>query len=412
MHSFTKRSKNTDCFRKKLIPFFGCALITVHYSAKAQTLDLPSKPLQFLISQTLVSDSNLFRQPDQTMAFQSDPVAGLISATRVQASWRGNAGMQSYDLQGSLDQLLYRNYPSINHLDYRLSGRWKMAFPDDWSGSTDLSFSKNQPARSELIGQEANSLLQTNFAVSLYKSLAPTFQGFTKLDVQRRDNSSQSRSNADFKFTALELGARYRPNVAQEASLAMRRSSGRYGTLAVGTDQFTEDTVSLSALSEQGSNNLITAQIGIKRRAYDQREDRNFSGPFFEMRYLVPISSVLTIDTRVGSGTDASSLTDSTYARGRNISIKPSWQVTDKTRLDSSLDYSHAKFVSRFDPLSAQRISLAKNESLQSLAVSATHGFSDTLSLSLRLANEQRRSTDLLRNFKAQSITLAVQLEL
>ena len=412
MQSFIGFGRAARNPQQQFIAIFGLVLLSVPCCAIGQTIDLASKPLQFLISQTVVSDNNLFRQPDQQSVFQSNPVSGLISATRLQASWRGGAGMQTYDVQGSLDQLLYPNYASINHLDYRLSGRWKMAFPGDWSGSTELSLSKNQPARSELLGQETNRITQTNLAVNLFKSLAPTTQGFTKLDIQRRDNSSILRSSANFKLDAFDLGARYRPNVAQEATLAVRQSNGRYGSTVFDEDRFSENTLSVSGLSEQGSNNVVTAQLGFKRRSYKQREDRNFSGPFAELRYIVPLTSAVTIDTRLGIGTDATSITDSTYARGRSVSIKPSWQLTTKTRIDGSLDYSNAKFIKRFDDSILQSAVPARSETVQGHAVSATHSLYEAVNVSLRVANDQRRSSDPSRNFKATSLTLSVQLEL
>lgn len=129
------------------------ATLFVFFSSLVQAQSNSRRALEPSISQLLVHDSNLFREPSGLESFGIQPQSGTISVTRFEMAWNHAAGMQAYDTSANIEQIIYSGFSELNHLAYKLNGRWRLALSSEWTGQIEMGLSKTQPARTELIGR-------------------------------------------------------------------------------------------------------------------------------------------------------------------------------------------------------------------------------------------------------------------
>jgi hypothetical protein len=164
------------------------------------------RALEPSISQLLVRDSNLFREPSGLESFGIQPQAGTISVTRFELAWNHAAGMQAYDTSANIEQIIYSGVSELNHLAYKLNGRWRFASSSEWAGQIEMGLAKTQPSRSELTGAEKNLQDRKTINSQLRRSLSPRWQAYGILELFDRDNSALRRQSENYKQLTAEIG--------------------------------------------------------------------------------------------------------------------------------------------------------------------------------------------------------------
>jgi Putative beta-barrel porin 2 len=389
-----------------LIGFFA-QLASQH--ALAQPSD--RKALEPSVTQLLVHESNLFREPDGLESFGIKARSGSISLTRLQLNWNHATGMQSYDASASIDRLIYPSLSELNHVAYKLSGRWNWAMPDDWNGRIELGLAKTQPSRTELNGAEENLQNRRTLNIEARKSLSPQWQAYVGLEKLQRENSAPLRKFADYDELILETGLRYRPSPSLIGIFGVRQIDGTYGDIDLNKDRFRQFELVGSIGHEITDKSYLTINGRSKNRSYNNRKLRDFSGPTVEVSHQWIATGALNLKTTIGLGTDATSEVDASYARGNNISLSPTWLVSAKTQVDASLDWAKRSYKNRVNNSLFTAISIP-SETTNQLGVGITYAILPTLTASGRLAHEQRRSDNQLREYRNRGLTLTFRLQL
>jgi hypothetical protein len=389
-----------------LIGFFS--QVTSHH-ALAQPSD--RKALEPSVTQLLVHESNLFREPDGLESIGVKVRSGSISLTRLQLNWNHATGMQSYDASASIDRLIYPSLSELNHVAYKLNGRWNWAMPGDWNGRVELGLEKTQPSRTELNGAEENLQDRRTLNIEARKSLSPQWQAYVSLEKLQRENSSALRKFADYDQLILETGLRFRPSPSLIGIFGIRQIDGTYGDIDLNKDRFRQLELMGSIGHEITDKSYLTVSARAKNRSYDNRKQRDFSGPAIEVSHRWVATGALNLKTTIGLGTDATSEVDANYARGNNISLSPIWLVGAKTQVDASLDWAKRSYKNSASNSLFTAINIP-SETTNQLSVGVTYAVLPTLTASGQLAVEQRRSDNQFREYRNRSLTLTFRLQL
>jgi exopolysaccharide biosynthesis operon protein EpsL len=403
-------------FRTRIVP----ALLLLCGLATAWAQQLKEDSLQLKASETLLTDSNIYRLPANTNfdALIGRPnAAERIGVTSVGLSYNKSYSLQRVELDLSLVDYKYQNFNKLNFTARNYDAAWRWALTPRLRG--DLTSNRKETLNSFTDFLGANFANRSNQRVEKNTNFNTDYElsGAWHLlaGVAQRKYLTRSTLTAvdtlyvgdDYTSTSSRAGLRYDFSSGSALTYRLQNTQGQnLNTNGLISNQFTQTDNELRlswVLSGKSTVDLSSAFIN---RHHDQFAQRDYSGvnAGVNLKWNMTGKSALTAGwTR--NLTSAQSV-NSNYVQSDRLSIGPVWQLSPKTMVRLSYAQTRDNYLGA--PGLVQLPQRSDNTTSTTLALDWQPNRGLTLSTSLQSA---RRNSNLdVYDFTSNMATISGQL--
>jgi exopolysaccharide biosynthesis operon protein EpsL len=404
-------------FRTRIVP----ALLLLCGLATTWAQQLKEDSLQLKASETLLTDSNIYRLPANTNfdALIGRPnAADRIGVTSVGLSYNKSYSLQRVELDLSLVDYKYQNFNKLNFTARNYDAAWRWALTPRLRG--DLTSNRKETLNSFTDFLGANFANRSNQRVEKNTNFNTDYElsGAWHLlaGVAQRKYLTRSTLTAvdtlyigdDYTSTSTRAGLRYDFSSGSALTYRLQNTQGQNlnANGLIISNQFTQTDNELRlswVLSGKSTVDLSSAFIN---RHHDQFAQRDYSGvnAGVNLKWNMTGKSALTAGwTR--NLTSAQSV-NSNYVQSDRLSIGPVWQLSPKTMVRLSYAQTRDNYLGA--PGLVQLPQRSDNTTSTTLALDWQPNRGLTLSTSLQSA---RRNSNLdVYDFTSNMATISGQL--
>ena len=388
--------------------WFGLAMTSeVSFAADGNALRLG-------ISDELLLDGNLFRLPDGDRPFiegNKRPRSDRINIATFSGSFDRVYSRQRLVADISVS---HHEYQEFKHLDYtakNVRAGWYWAVGSMWSGV--LVADQSQLPRS--FSDRANTVRSVNtyrhYAFDARYLLHPEWMlgaGLARIDSRFDDRVSAS---SEYVEDGLEALATFRSMTGSTFALVARAADGRYPARTASETTVTaydQREIQVRIDWAASAHSRITGYAGHTWREYPELAEKNFSGPTGRLTYDWAPSSKVALGVTVRREMGAREDVVDNFVVTRATSFDPVWSVTGKLRVRGRLewlarDYEGTPFIVSGPD---------RDEKGRSHSVSIEWSPMDDLLLRVGLRREHRSSSDAVRSYADDIISVAIKYAL
>jgi len=297
------------------------------------------------ISQGIKYDSNVFRIADETNT-EATSNAGqrhdFISTTGLRVGLDKRFGRHRLYLLAAPSLVRYAEFDELNYVGQN--------FIADWSGrlGTDGRYGLNY-AHEKVATNPADQLVPTGNIVTRDQGkidvAIPTgarWHTVTGWRADRSRNSSPTEQGGDNDGWAGDAGVRFVSGSGNSADLRYRRSHYDYVNVIpsqLGDNSYTQNELELSMSWQPDQPSRFEGRASYLRRAHENFAERDFSGLVGSLGFIwsptIDTTAALRVFRDLGAVTDSSA----SYAKTYGISFQPTWNLSAKLALGSSLEW-------------------------------------------------------------------------
>jgi exopolysaccharide biosynthesis operon protein EpsL len=403
-------------FLTRIVP----ALLLLCGLATAWAQQLKEDGLQLKASETLLTDSNIYRLPPNTNfdALIGRPnAAERIGVTSVDLSYNKSYSLQRVELDLSLVDYKYQNFNKLNFTARNYDAAWRWALTPRLRG--DLTSDRKETLNSftDFLGANfANrSTQRTDKNTGFNTDYELSSAWHLLAGVAQRKYLTRSTLTAvdtlyvgdDYTSTSSRAGLRYDFSSGSALTYRLQNTQGQnLNTNGLISNQFTQTDNELRlswVLSGKSTVDLSSAFIN---RHHDQFAQRDYSGvnAGVNLKWNMTGKSALTAGwTR--NLTSAQSV-NSNYVQSDRLSIGPVWQLSPKTMVRLSYAQTRDNYLDA--PGLVQLPQRSDHTTSTTLALDWQPNRGLTLSTSLQSA--RRNSNLALYDFASNTATISAQL--
>lgn len=371
--------------------------------------------LQLNASESLTSDSNLFRLPASAninSLIGKTSAAEKIASTSLGLSFNKAYSLQQFKFNLQLIDYRYQNFDYLNFTARNYDAAWRWALTPRLTGN--LTSNRKETLNSFADYQGFNQRNQrTNTSTSLdaaYK-LAGPWHALAGVSQSAQSNLQPLLTGDDTRSTAANAGLRYVFASGSALTYTLKKASGQY----------LNRTLSQASLQDDGFSQLdnelklhwaVTGKSTVDLRAahfsrtHPHFSQRDFSGPNAGVTLNWNISGKSALTASWARDLASNQSNNSNYTQTDRLSIGPTWQVSPKTVV--SLHYEAARIDYLGSP--AELTVNQRSDTTRNTSLSLEWQPHQRVTLSATLQNTSRASNLTNFDFDSHIATVTAQL--
>lgn len=352
----------------------------------------------------VIQDDNIFRSADNE---EDETLTRLVAG--IDTDWK--LSRQHFLLTGIVNRTEYNDFDALDNtsLDGRATWNWQVG--NLWSGKLGSRYLKEMSSFREAVTQ--NKEMRTrkvNFFEAGYQ-VHPDLR--VSAVVDKTDVSYEDRKRLDRDTTGMQLDILYRNTLNTKVGIRVRRAKNELNDSLVSgvpvSNDYDETTVSGLLFWEATGISAFEASLGYTDLSYDDLDDRDFQGASGRLTYFHRLTGKTSVNVAVWRETSSLRTEVSSYVLSKGISISPSWRATSKVTLNGLVSFSNDDFKGTNKV--NQTLGLPKrDDDIRLYRIFAKWDPRQFVSLTLGYANEERDSSDDVRDFDDQQIDFKVQV--
>lgn len=298
---------------------------------------------------SLTRDNNLFRLPKSALPQNGSSRADTLR----QLSLGGKAGLQAslqrFSLEAAVQDNHYQNNAYLDNTSYNALGRWDWQVGERVAGNLKYSYRRSladfgdQRRESRDLLTERGPSLNANWRVGTEYLLGGEL---TRQDLRHSDPLQRLLDN---QVDSAALTLAYTTGSTNSIGAQIRQTSGKYRLpQTLGSQTFSNDyqqtDLGLVASWQLTGITRVSGRIGYSSRKQDDFSSRDFSG--ITGRGTLEWSPTAKTTVRFGAGRELTSTSESSaaYVLVNDISVRPSWQVSDVLSLEAVAALEKGRF--------------------------------------------------------------------
>ncbi|RTL52751.1 MAG: hypothetical protein EKK46_10390 [Rhodocyclaceae bacterium] len=370
--------------------------LAVSLTAAADEADV----FNLVIGRSALQDDNVFRLAPSANAqalLGSDRIWDRIDTTRLDLSLDKTIGRQRLRMDADMRRNRYWNFSRFDNDGSSLKGSLSWTLTDliggevTSSSSTSLSGFGNGQTQAPV--RNINTVNNASANVSL--RIHPAWHMVLGVSTSGSSNDSPQGSVANARIGGSSAALRYDSGGGTEAGLTSSLSKARYPNpqqvSLFFVDNSYDDTSLMADVSVlvTGASRL-SATLGQTRRTMRQLTERNFSGPTGSVGWTWQPTGKSTLTLRRSRDLGAAGDLNASYVVNDGSSLSATWAAGAKTQVALSLEHKQSRYLG--DPVAVATAIPKRDDTLDSVALSASYQALRTLKLDLSLRYDARNS--------------------
>ncbi len=352
----------------------------------------------------VIKDDNVFRsadnEQDETITHLVAGIDSDLKLSRQHILLSGNVDRSKYDDTGELDNTA---------LDVRATWDWQIG--NLWSGGLGTRYGREMTSFTQATTRNKEMrTAKVNFLEAGYQ-VHPDLRIFASVD--KSDVSYEDRKRLDRDSTGLQFDILYKNTLNTKLGIRARHvenelNNGFVAGVPVSND-YDENTLSGLLFWEATGISTFEASVGYTELSYDDLDDRDFQGLSSRLTYISKLTGKTRVNIAVWNETSSLRTEISSYVLTKGISISPRWLATPKISLDGDVSFTNEDFKGTNKV--NQILGIPKRDDDTWLyRISANWDPTRGVRVSLSYRNEERDSSDDIRDFDDEQIDFKVQI--
>ncbi|WP_198007277.1 outer membrane beta-barrel protein [Nitrococcus mobilis] len=322
-------------------------------------------------------------------------------------------GLQMLHFDGWIERNKYQNFTSLDHTAFDANLGWDWEIGRLWSGTVETGYSRGIASFQEFRALDKNVTTRQVTSADAGLRFLPDWEWV--LGAHRRSTSFDKRSDLDrvesTGFTEVHYNSAVNTRMGLRAEIT-RGDLNRDERLADGTvlgNDYIETQYSV-VLGVEGSEELsyLTGRFGFTQRKFDDRPERDFSGPTAHLSYLWKVTANTGLRLSAWRELQAQNNEIANYLISQGYSLEPIWQATVKIRVRGHYSFQNRDYQGRETP---GNLNAGREDDLHTIGLGIDYQALPNLYLSLEAKHQSRDSNREIRNFDYEQISAGVTYE-
>jgi len=304
-------------------------------------------------AETITYDSNVFRissGADPNTTINSSRKSDWSSLTQVGVNLNMPVGRQRIQAGYSYNFWRYDRFKQLDFEGYDARALWLWQLGNDLSGQLGYTESKALSSFTNFSTTTPNQLKTDRAFVTAAYMLTPSWRLNAGADGAEQRNGDPARRVNDVDIAGFDAGVTYISRAGNQIGLALRTEDGNYpnnqvvGGIPV-NNSYTQNTAALVMDWTFSPQSHLNVRGGWVERKYDQVPARNFDDTTGRVQFDWRPTGKLTITGIVLKEISPIEDIQTSFVLVRGFSLRPHWQITEKTALGLSLDAVERRYL-------------------------------------------------------------------
>lgn len=407
--------------RHHALPVLFIATTAVSCGAQAQPLTpIPPQPAGSTLGTYLygasIYNSNPFLIPNDAEAERrlgTTDTGDLITRAGAGLQMAWPIGLQMLRFDGWIERNNYQNFNSLDHTAFDAKFDWDWEVGRLWRGTIETGYSRGIASFQEFRNLDKNVTTRRITSADAGLQFLPDWEWV--LGARRRSTSFDKRSDLDrvesTGFTEVHYDSPVKTRIGLRAEVTkgdLNRDERLPDGTVLGND-YVETQYSV-VLGVEGSEDLsyLTGRFGFTQRKFDDRPERDFSGPTAHLSYLWKVTANTGLRLSAWRELQAQNNEIVNYLVSQGYSLEPIWQATIKLRVHGHYSFQNRDYQGRDTP---GNLNAGREDDLHTIGLGIDYQALPNLYLSLEARHQSRDSNREIRKFDYEEVSAGVTYE-
>ena len=309
--------------------------------------------VELFAAETLTYDTNVFRLSsgvDPNVALNSPKKSDWWSLTSLGFNVNVPIGRQRIQGGYAYNFSRYNRFSQLDFEGYNARALWLWEIGNQLNGQVGYTETKSLADYRNFQTVTANSLKTNRAFFNGAYLLTPEWKLNLGADAVEQRNGDPARRVNDVDMTGIDAGVTYISRAGNQIGFALRTEDGRYPNnqivagISVSND-YTQNTAALVLDWTFTPQSHLNMRGGWVERKYEQVPGRNFDDTTGRVQFDWRPTGKLTISAIALKEVSPLEDIQTSFVLIRGFSLRPTWQITEKTSLALSLDTSERKYL-------------------------------------------------------------------
>lgn len=402
---------------RKRVDGWNPLLLAVFIATSASSRADEGSGLEWFVDETIRHESNLLRLPagSSSSRLGGRSYADTVNIATLGARFEKTYGLQNVHIEAAYIDYRYQNFSYLNFGTFNYRANWGWAITPRFHGNVSTQRRKlpNNAGDTSNVNRidQRNDRLDTSQRLDGIYELGARWHVVGALARYSQRNTIPLVIESASRQTTGDLGLRYVLPSGSLATLTFRTASGSYtdslSDIVEASRRFDQKEVELDTLWRMTAKTSLGLRIAQRDRNHPLDPVRNFDG----MRGMVRFNWSATPRVTLASGwirdLEAFQSSYSTYFKSDRVFVEPTWQISDKTRMNARFAKTERGYEGPPDPSTA----IGRHDTEHELAVGVEWRPRSFLSLRSAIRQTRRESTRAGIDYKNTSIGIGANME-
>jgi exopolysaccharide biosynthesis operon protein EpsL len=388
----------------------GSAIILA-LAAPTSALALWDDKLEIYVQENITYDSNVFRLSDKIDATsvtgdsqRDDWIFSTSAGINLDIPW----SLQRFTLHAAIIDNRYQHFKDIDFTGHQVNAAWLWSVTPRVTGTVGYSDEKTLSSFANTQVRQPDVVTTRQLFGDAAWMVTPSWRVHGVANATQTDHS-ETRDLQDQEAASAEVGLSYVTAQENRVGVAIRGERGRSpDEILLGGQPFDNEYKQSGAGIQTrwvlSGHSRFDGRLDYTRRRYEQRSERDYSGPTFRATYTWTPTGKITVATTAQRDIAPPQDITTTFVLVTGVAVRPDWAITDKVNIRGVLAY--AEWDYRGDPA----LGLDFEHRVKTAGVSVLWRPFTRVSFGAGVAREVRTSTLATGDYKVNQATLEARI--
>jgi len=355
---------------------------------------------------SVVKDDNLYRL-DSDVNVSSFSKEDTIYQVKAGVALDWMLSRQQVLANVSVTENQFENNSNLNYTGQDFNLKWNWLFGSDLTGQ--LGWSQKQALNdfSSTGTQDSSKKNQETFNFLAKWRYAPDWEVGVKLSDYDLSYELRTLQRSDRKSVKKALFWNYITRTGNRVGITWQREGGEYPgreltALSVIDPKYQQDSLLLNVVWQVTVKSKLSADVGWNARTHPTLVARDYDGFNAKVAYTWFPTAKTIVDVNLFRQLVSSNYVDATFSEDTGYALNGVWRMSEKVSFNGMFKHETRDYVGQVNGF---------KERYDTMIAGVTYQPYSMLDVSLRLNQSLRDSTQRLRNYQSQSITLGVNVK-
>ena len=359
---------------------------------------------------TVVKDDNLYRlDSDLDLSALASPISkeDTIYQTKAGLAIDWNLSRQQLFANISVTDNQFANNSNLNYTGQKVELKWDWLVGSYLTGQLGWKEEETLNDFSNTAAQNTSKKNQQTLNFLAKWRYSPDWEMGVKLSDYDLNYDLQALQVSDQKSVKKALFWNYITHAGNRVGMTLQREDGKYPgreltAFSVIDPKYQQDSALLNVVWQVTVKSKLSADLGWNARTHPTLTARNYDGFNAKVAYAWFPTAKTMVDINLFRQLQSSNYVDATFSENTGYALTGLWRMSDKMSFNAQLKDETRDYVGQVNGF---------KERYNTVMAGVTYQPYTMLDVSLRLSQNARDSTQLLRDYQSQSIALAVNIK-